>query len=45
MAEEKYFNYLSADGETQISAKMWLPAETKPLAVIQLAHGMVEYKE
>lgn len=45
MTEEKYFHYLSADKETQISAKIWMPSEEKPQAVLQLAHGMVEYKE
>ena len=42
--KEEYITYRSADGRTDISAKFWLP-EQEPLAVLQIAHGMVEYKE
>ena len=41
---EEYITYRSAEGRTDISAKFWLP-EGEPVAVLQIAHGMVEYKE
>ena len=36
------FTYLSKDGKTNIHAIMWEP-ENAPKAVLQIAHGMVEY--
>lgn len=38
----KEFYYKSQDGETEIHAIEWLP-EGKPRAVLQIAHGMVEF--
>lgn len=35
--------FLSADGKTRVAAYFWTPAEGKPLAVLQLSHGMCEY--
>jgi len=39
---KKEFTYPSADGKTQIHAISWLP-EGKVRAVLQIAHGMVEF--
>ena len=39
------FTYLSADGRTNVHAYCWAPALEKPLAIIQLSHGMCEYVE
>lgn len=36
------FTYPSTDGKTNIHAIIWKP-ETEPKAVLQIAHGMVEY--
>ncbi len=36
-------SYLSADEKTTIRGYIWAPAEGKPKAIIQLAHGMCEY--
>lgn len=38
------FYYPSADGKTQIHAVQWIP-EGKPVAVLQIAHGVTEYIE
>lgn len=35
--------YLSADGVSRVHYYVWKPAEGRPKAVIQLAHGMCEY--
>lgn len=40
--EETYFK--SKDGQTEIHAIKWIPDE-KPLAVLQICHGMVEHIE
>lgn len=42
---KKYFTYQSADGVTDISAKIWEEEKVEPRAILQIAHGMVEYKE
>lgn len=39
-----FFHYPSSDGKTQIYAVEWIP-ETKPFAVLQIAHGVTEYIE
>ena len=39
---KREFTYPSSDGRTQIHAIEWSP-ETEPKAVVQIAHGMVEY--
>jgi len=44
MIQEKYFTFKSNDGLTEISCKYWIP-ENEPVAVLQLSHGMIEYKE
>ena len=36
-------SYLGADGQSRIRGYIWAPAEGKPRAIIQLAHGMCEY--
>lgn len=45
-------NYLSHDGKTQINAKVWTsakygapnqPGDAKPLAIVQIVHGMAEH--
>ncbi|NLW77845.1 MAG: alpha/beta hydrolase [Ruminococcaceae bacterium] len=36
------FTYLSADQKTPIHAVIWAP-ETQPAAILQIAHGMVEF--
>lgn len=38
------FYYPSSDGETQIHAVTWTPT-VKPVAVLQIVHGMVEFIE
>ena len=38
------FTYLSADGEHAVHAVEWLPQDS-PKAVLQIIHGMCEYKE
>lgn len=38
------FYYPSSDGETQIHAVKWTPT-VKPVAVLQIVHGMVEFIE
>ena len=42
MSTKHHFTYPSADGITQIHAICWTPAE-KPRAILQIAHGMVEF--
>ncbi|MGI6511717.1 MAG: alpha/beta fold hydrolase [Catenisphaera adipataccumulans] len=39
--KKQEFTYLSADGITQIHAVEWIPE--KPRAIVQIAHGMVEF--
>ena len=39
-----YFTFASADGHSNIHACAWLPLG-KPRAVVQIVHGMAEYKE
>lgn len=39
------FQFLSKDGRTKIHAVRWLPENGRVRAVMQLAHGMVEYIE
>ena len=45
MIREKYFTFQSAEGLTDISAKYWIKEGGEPKAVLQIVHGMVEYKE
>ncbi|MBQ3591599.1 MAG: alpha/beta hydrolase, partial [Clostridia bacterium] len=42
MSTKHHFTYPSADGQTQIHAICWTPTE-KPRAILQIAHGMVEF--
>lgn len=37
------FSFPSADGESTIHARWWIPANRQPRAVVQLVHGMVEH--
>ncbi len=39
---KREYTFLSKDGKTQIHTVEWLP-EGKPLGVLQICHGMVEY--
>ena len=39
---KREFTYASSDGRTQIHAIEWLP-EGEPKAILQIAHGMVEF--
>ena len=39
------FKYKSADKNTMIDAVRWLPDNGEYKAVLQITHGMVEYKE
>ena len=41
---EKSFTYLSSDNKNKISAKIWINEDVKNVAVLQIAHGMVEHK-
>ena len=38
-----HFTYPSADGRTLIHAIRWIPDEQKPVGILQIAHGMVEF--
>jgi len=44
-SEYKDFTYPSADGKTEISAKVWEDEKIDPRAILQISHGMLEYKE
>jgi len=44
-SECKDFTYPSADGKTEISAKVWEDEKVDPRAIVQISHGMLEYKE
>ena len=37
------FTYPSSDGINTVHACVWIPQDTEPRAIIQLAHGMCEY--
>ena len=41
---KKHIYYPSSDGKTKLHAVLWIP-ETQPRAILQIAHGMVEYVE
>jgi len=43
MARTEHFNYLSADGLTQIHAIRWMPDAGEIRGVVQIAHGMQEF--
>ena len=43
MGKPEEFTFLSADGVHQVHAVLWLPADGKPKAVVQLVHGICEY--
>lgn len=45
MAKEEAFQFLSADGKTQIHAKRWIPDSGEYKGILQIAHGMIEYME
>ncbi len=38
-----HFTYPSADGRTLIHAIRWIPDNQKPVGILQIAHGMVEF--
>ena len=44
MAEKREYTYLSADGKTNIHAVEWKPEQGEVSAVLQIVHGMVEFK-
>ena len=39
------FKYKSADNKTNIEAVRWIPDSGEYRAILQITHGMVEYKE
>lgn len=39
------FNFLSADGKTQLHGVCWTPDTTEYRGILQITHGMVEYIE
>lgn len=41
---KKHFYFPSSNGKTKLHGVLWIP-ETEPRAVLQIAHGMVEYVE
>lgn len=45
MCRTETFQFLSKDGKTKIHAIKWIPAKGRIKAVMQIAHGMVEYIE
>lgn len=44
MCVKEQYSLASADGKTSLHCVMWKP-EKEPVAVLQIAHGMVEYLE
>lgn len=45
MAKEERFHFLSKDGKTKIHAVKWTPDSGEYKAIVQIAHGMVEFIE
>lgn len=45
MGKKQVTTFLSADGKSRIHVAAWLPETDRPVAVLQLVHGMVEYIE
>lgn len=45
MAVTQEFHFPSADGEHEYFAKLWLPDDGSPRAVVQLVHGISEHVE
>lgn len=43
--QKEVFSFLSKDGRTDIHAVKWFPKDGQLRAVLQIAHGMVEYIE
>ncbi len=41
---KKNRTFLSSDGKTRIHSVMWIP-DSKPKAIVQIIHGMIEYIE
>jgi len=44
-SENMEFSYKSSDGKTDISARVWEDEKVDPRAILQISHGMTEYKE
>lgn len=45
MAKQETFTFLSKDGKTNIHGVRWIPDSGEYKAVLQIAHGMIEYIE
>ena len=45
MAEKREFHFLSSDRKTVIYGTEWIPEEGSCRAVVQITHGMIEYRE
>lgn len=45
MAKKEIFTFLSSDKKTKIHAVKWLPESGEYTAVLQIAHGMIEFVE
>lgn len=43
MTDFQEFTFLSSDGHTQLHGAQWTPADRKPRAVLQIAHGVAEH--
>ena len=46
MVKKQSNSFMSCDGKTSIHVVMWRPDENeydKPVAVLQISHGMIEY--
>ncbi len=43
MAVKSDFSFLSADNVHKCHAEVWEPEDKKPVAVLQIVHGMIEY--
>jgi alpha-beta hydrolase superfamily lysophospholipase len=43
MSKINEFFYSSSDGKSRIHAMEWVPEDVKPVAVLQIAHGVAEY--
>lgn len=45
MAKKEIFTFLSSDKKTKLHAVKWMPESGEYTAILQIAHGMIEYVE
>lgn len=41
--ETETIAFASADGRSTVDARMWMPSDVEPMAIVQLVHGMAEH--